>query len=101
MPNGPSFVRDRSQRGEIHSQERSDIPFYQGEQPHGIKVRFQANNRGLIGPDEDYWPTTQEGIRIPHAAIVRSGGTGKASNAGIPAIDDTTYVPAWAVGDPR
>ena len=101
MAGGPRLITDHSQRGNPNYQERSDIDFYQGPNIQGIMHEFRAQNQGIIGDDVNYSPTTTDDILIPHHAIIRVTGTGRASNAGVPMPDETAYIPAWSVGDPR
>ena len=102
MPNGPRLVTNNSQLGDRNTQERSDVGFYEGPNTQGIRRVFQANDRGLIGPDENYFPTELGAVRIPHQNITRPGIGGGISSSGDPVLaDETTFIPAWAIGDPR
>lgn len=102
MPNGPTFVTENSQLGVRNTQERTDVDFHEGPNVMGIMHRFQANNRGIIGDDVSSFPTLSDQIRIPHRLAFRTGVGQGARPRGNPVLaDETAYVPAWAVGDPR
>jgi hypothetical protein len=71
-----------------------------GAPPHGIILQRFANDCGIIGDDVNSWPTENSWMFIPHARVVRSP-FGRASREGVPTVDETFYVKAFTVGDPR
>ena len=98
MPNGRTFLTDRNQRGQDAPQVPTGVELQTGPAPHGILHRFTQNILGIIGNDVNYWPTTQDHAFIPHRAMIKSPMTGIGKNG--PTIDDTAYIPSFAVGDP-
>lgn len=102
MPNGRLIRTDRNR--------------YDGSQPvltaatgselsaglgsRGIINDRRANNRGIIGNDVSGFPSTGGMMFVPHRAIVRYPN-GRAAARGLPTVDDTANVVAFAVGDPR
>lgn len=98
MPNGRMILTTQDQRGEDDARVPTGTDLQTGRSPHGAKRRFQGNDRGLIGPDDNTFPTTLSGAFIAHRAVIRSP-QGTVVRAG-PTIDDTAYIPSFAVGDP-
>jgi hypothetical protein len=101
MPNGRTFITQHDSEGNAGSPEvPTGYELNTGPAPLRIMHRFQANDQGIIGNDVNYFPGVQGDLFIPHQAIIRSPRVG-ASRDGIPTVDDTAYIPAFAVGDPR
>lgn len=96
----PRFIVSHSKRGNPSSRDPSGVAFQQGHAPEGIYKDFRASNHGIIGNDVASFPTTSDSIYIPHAAVVRGGPHVPRANP-THSIDETTYIPAWSVGDPR
>jgi hypothetical protein len=71
-----------------------------GLAPRGIIHRFYSQDRGVIGNDVVSFPTTSGQAFLPHRAVVKRP-VGRASRQGLATIDETAYIPAFAVGDPR
>lgn len=102
MPNGRLIRTDRNRydgaEPEITAATGSELSA--GIGPRGIINDRYANNRGLIGNDVSGFPPTGGMMYIPHRAIVRYP-VGRAAARGLPTVDDTANIPAFAVGDPR
>ena len=71
-----------------------------GAPAHGIYLRRKASMSGIIGDDVCSFPTMNDWMMIPHRPVIRSPFP-RANREGIPSIDDTFYVRAFTVGDPR
>lgn len=71
-----------------------------GAPAHGIYLRRKASIGGIIGDDVCSFPTMNDWMFIPHLPVIKSP-FGRASRAGIPTADDTFFVQAFTVGDPR
>lgn len=99
--NGPVQFTDHNREGPKTPQlPQTGWEINTGGPPAGIINRFDHNDRGIIGDDVSSWPTDASIIFVPHRATIRSPRV-PANRYGIPSIDDTAYIPAFAVGDPR
>jgi hypothetical protein len=102
MPNGRLIRTDRNRYDGSQPvvTALTGVELSTGLAPHGIINDRRANNRGIIGNDVSGFPTDGGMMFVPHRAIVRYP-VGRASNRGLPTVDDTANIPAFAVGDPR
>ena len=71
-----------------------------GPPPSRVGTRFTQNSAGLVGDDVSGHPITGGAMYIPHPPVVRNPRVG-ASRAGTKGGDETAYIPAFAIGDPR
>lgn len=98
MPNGRVIHTTQDQHGTDGTRVPAGVELQTGRSPHGAKRRFQTNDQGLIGPDDNTLPTTLDAAFVPHRAVIRSP-QGTVVRAG-PLYDDTAYIQSFAVGDP-
>lgn len=98
--NGPTrIIRDRTGDSSPELPQTGYV-IQTGPPPQRIGKRFTDNDRGIIGDDVSAYPPDASGLSlIPHQNVIRKSSP--ASRQGIPSVDDTAYVPAFAVGDPR
>lgn len=100
MPNGRSYMGRSRQGAKTPEKPQSGYEIQEGPPPARVGTRFTENAYGLIGDDVNSFPTNQSDIYIPNIPVVRNPRV-PASRAGIPGVDNTAYIPAFAVGDPR
>lgn len=97
--NGKTFLM-RSRKGPSAPEVPTGVELQTGPPPNRIGRRFIGNNMGMNTSDQISSQAFNDEMYVPHRAIVRTKKV-KATRSGIPAFDETAYIPAFAVGDPR
>lgn len=100
MPNGFTYMARTRQGAKTPEKPQTGYEMQEGPPPDRVGTRFTANTGGLIGDDVSGWPFSGGQSFIPNIAVVRSPRV-PASRAGIPGVDNTAFIPAFAIGDPR
>ena len=100
MPNGLRHVT-RGQASDRSSQQHTEQELEQGPIPRRIPRIWWDNNKGLVGDDVNFTPTTSDSqIQIPNHGITRMRNRSHYASA-VPLHDDTMQVDAFGFGDPN
>lgn len=100
MPNGASYMSRNRQGPKTPELPQTGYEIQEGPPPPRVGTRFTTNTGGLIGDDVSGWPFSGGQTFIPNIAVNRNPRV-PASRQGIPGVDNTMYIPAFAIGDPR